>query len=150
MPVEKNIELMRRWYREVWNENRIQTVYDLLSPDAVASGQGGTDEEIHGPAEFVKFVQRIRSAFSDIKVTVEDAFAADDKVAVRWSATMIHSGNGLGIAASSKPVRISGITIARILDGLIVEGWDNWDQLAMLQQIGAYKQPDRTILAKSA
>lgn len=150
MAVEQNIELMQRWFREVWNEGRTQTVYDLLSPNGVARGQAGPHEEIHGPAEFVLFVERIRSAFSDIKLTVEDAFGAQDKVVVRWSGTMTHRGDGLGIPASGKPVQITGITIARILDGRIVEGWDNWDQLGMLQQIGAYKQPETMILPKSA
>jgi steroid delta-isomerase-like uncharacterized protein len=148
MPVEQNIELMHRWFREVWNEGRTQTVYDLLSPDAVARGQAS--EEIHGPAEFVLFVERIRSAFSDINISVEDAFGVEDRVVVRWSGTMRHSGDGLGVPASGKPVRITGITIARILDGQIVEGWDNWDQLGMLQQIGAYEPPEASILAKSA
>jgi steroid delta-isomerase-like uncharacterized protein len=150
MPVEQNIELMQRWFREIWNEGRTQTVYDLLSADAIAWGQAGPHEGIHGPAEFVQFVERIRSAFSNINLTVEDAFGAQDKVVVRWSGTMTHSGDGLGISASGKPVRISGVTIARIFDGRIVEGWDSWDQLGMLQQIGAYTQPGTTILAKSA
>ena len=29
------------------------------------------------------------------------------------------------------------MTLARISNGKIVEAWDNWDKLAMLQQIGA-------------
>jgi steroid delta-isomerase-like uncharacterized protein len=150
MPVEQNIQLMRRWFQEVWNEGRTQTVYDLLSADAVARGQTGPQEEIHGPAEFVQFVERIRTAFPDINVAIEDAFGAQDKVVVRWSGAMTHSGDGLGMPATGKPIRIGGISIARILNGKIVEGWDNWDQLAMLQQIGAYKQPEAVILAKSA
>ena len=63
---------------------------------------------------------------------------------------MTHKGNGLGIAASGKKVHLTGITIGRIVDGKIVEGWDNWDRLAMLEQIGAYRQPETLMLAKSA
>ena len=47
----------------------------------------------------------------------------------------------MGLPASGRTVRSRGITIARIVDGRIVEGWDNWDQLGMLEQIGAYQQP---------
>jgi predicted ester cyclase len=97
----------------------------------------------------VQFVERIRSAFSDIKLSVEDAFGAQNKIVVRWSGTMTHSGDGLGISASGKPVRITGVTIARIIDGRIVEGWDHWDQLGMLQQIALTTQPETVILAKS-
>jgi hypothetical protein len=41
------------------------------------------------------------------------------------------------------------MSIARIRDKQIVEGWDNWDQLGMLKQIGAYES-SRATLRKSA
>jgi predicted ester cyclase len=105
---------MKRCFREVWNQGKLDTIHELLSPDAVATGQGG----------------RIRSAFPDITTTVEDAFGLEDKVVVRWSATMTHRGDALGIPATGKHVRITGMTIVRIANGQIVEGWDNWDQLS--------------------
>jgi steroid delta-isomerase-like uncharacterized protein len=150
MATSDNISLMKRWYREVWREGKNETIYDLLAPDAVVSGQTGPQAEIRGPAEFAAFADRIRSAFPDTEIVVEDAFGIDDKVAVRWSATMTHRGEGLGVPPTGKEVRITGITIARILNGKIVEGWDNWDRLAMLEQIGAYRRPEAVILAKSA
>jgi len=141
MSVEQNIQLVRRWFQEVWNDGRIETVYELLSPDGVATGQRGADKVIRGPKEFDKFVREIRGAFPDIKVTVEDIFGADDKVVMRWSAIMTHTGDALGMPATGRIVRSRGITIAKIVDGQIVEGWDNWDQLGMLEQIGAYNPP---------
>jgi steroid delta-isomerase-like uncharacterized protein len=149
MSVEENVELMRRWFKEVWNEGRTQTIYDLLAPDAVAIGELEDGSRLRGPAEFVPFVERIRGAFPDINVVVEDAFGAEDKVVVRWSATMTHRGDHLGMPATGERVRISGMTIARIGDRQIIEGWDNWDQLGMLKQIGAY-QSSQTSLLKSA
>ena len=98
-------------------------------------------KEIRGPKEFEDFVREIRGAFPDIKVTVEDIFGADDKVVMRWSAVMTHTGDALGMPATGRMVRSQGITIARIVDGKIIEGWDSWDQLGMLEQIGAYNPP---------
>ncbi len=138
---DENIQLMRRWFQEVWNEGRMETVHELLSPDSVARGQRGAEAEIRGPEEFEKFVREIRGAFSNIQMKVENVFGAGDKVVLRWSATMTHTGDGLGFPASGRTVRSRGISIARIVDRKIVEGWDNWDQLGMLEQIGAYKQP---------
>ena len=140
MSADENIQLMRRWFQEVWNEGRIETVRELLSSDAVARGQRGGDTEIHGPEEFEKFVREIRGAFPDIQVNVEDVFGAGDKVVLRWSGVMTHKGDMLGLAATGRTVRCGGISIVRIVDGKIVEGWDHWDQLGMLEQIGAYKQ----------
>ena len=150
MSVEENIQLIRRWFQEVWNENRIQTVYDLLAPNAVGRGQTGSQGVIHGPEDFVPFVKQIRAAFPEIHIEVEDAFGSGDMVVARWSATMKHSGGGLGMPATGKSVRIPGTSIARILDGQIIEGWDNWDQLGMLQQIGAYSPPQSMTLPKTA
>ena len=149
MPVEENIQLMRRWFQQVWNEGRIQTVYDLLASDGVARGQRGAETQIRGPEQFAQFVRDIRGTFPDIKVKIEDILGAGDKVVVRWSATMTHSGDALGIPATGRTVRSRGISIATIDKGKIVEGWDNWDQLGMLEQIGVYKQPEAAILARS-
>jgi len=149
MSVEENIQLMRRWFKEVWNEGKTQAIHELLAPDATGIGELEDGSQLRGPAEFVPFVERIRGAFPDINVAVEDAFGAGDRVVLRWSATMTHRGDHLGMPASGKPVRISGVTIARISGKQIVEGWDNWDQLGMLKQIGVYQSAQESFL-KSA
>lgn len=135
MSVEENIALMKRWFQEVWNEGREQTIYDLLAPNSIAVGQGKPGEEIRGPREFAAFYKRIHGAFPDMKITIEDAFGEGNKVVVRWSSEMTHTGNDLGIPATRKRIRISGISIAHIENGKVVRGWDNWDQLAMMEQL---------------
>jgi steroid delta-isomerase-like uncharacterized protein len=149
MSVEENVELMRRWFQEVWNEGKTQTIYDLFAADGIATGEHEDGKPMRGPADFAPFAKRIRGAFPDIRIVIEDAFGAGDKVVVRWTATMTHSGDHLGMPASGKPVRIAGMTIARIRDNQIAEGWDSWDQLGMLKQIEAYRTPQPALL-KSA
>jgi hypothetical protein len=63
MSVEENVELMRRWFKEVWNEGRTQTIHDLLAPDGVGIGEHEDGRPLRGPSEFVPFVERIRGAF---------------------------------------------------------------------------------------
>jgi len=134
MSVEENIALMKRWFQEVWNEGRVQTIYDLLDENAIGIGQE-RHTVIHGPAGCVAYFNRLRGAFPNMKFTVEDAFGSGDRVVVRWSAVMTHTGNQLGMPASNKTVRITGIAITRIEKGKIMEGWDNWDRFAMMEQI---------------
>lgn len=148
MSVETNVELIRRWFREVWNEGRTQTIYSLMAPDGVGMGELEDGTPLRGPAEFAAFAERIRGAFPDINIVVEDAFGAGDMVVARWSGTMTHSGDHLGVPATGKKVRMTGMSMARIKNNQIVEGWDNWDQLGMLKRIGVYA-PQRSLL-KSA
>jgi steroid delta-isomerase-like uncharacterized protein len=145
MSVEENVQLMRRWFKEVWNDGNMQTIHELFAPDGVGIGEHEDGIPLRGPADFVPFAERIRGAFPDIHIVVEDAFGADDKVAVRWSATMTHRGDHLGMPASGKRVQITGTTIVRIRDRQIIEGWDNWDQLGMLKQIGVYQSPQNEL-----
>jgi predicted ester cyclase len=74
------------------------------------------------------------------------------RVAVRVILEGTHSGDGLGSKATGRPVRIAGIVIVRIIDGQIVEGWNSWDQLGLLQQLGLLsrsEEPDRFLTAQS-
>jgi steroid delta-isomerase-like uncharacterized protein len=150
MTAAENISLMERWYREVWREGKNEIIYQLLAPDASLHGQIAPDVELKGPEGFITFAERIRSTFPDTEITVEDIFAVDDKVVARWVASGTHSGDGLGVPPSGKRIRIAGVTIVRFDHGKIVEGWDNWDRLGMLEQIGVYSAPEAVALEKSA
>ena len=59
MSADKNVQIMRRWFQEVWNEGRTETIHDLFSPHAVAHGQESAEGELHGPHEFEAFVRRV-------------------------------------------------------------------------------------------
>lgn len=147
---EHNVNLIRRWFDEVWNYGRIETIYELMAPNAVGIGEAGGDVTIRGPQQFQAFVENLRGAFPDINLTVDDAFASGDKVVARWSATMTHKGDQLGIPASGKQVKITGISIAQIANGQIIAGWDNWDEMRMMRAIGAVKVADVTLAAASS
>jgi predicted ester cyclase len=54
---------------------------------------------------------------------------------------MVHEETFMGVAGTGRKVSLAGITILRFAKGKIVQGWDNWDQLGLLAQIGAV--PDR-------
>jgi predicted ester cyclase len=76
-------------------------------------------------------------------------FGAGDKVALRCSATMTHRGDHLGMPATGKSVRLTGISITRIVKGKIIRRMGHWDQLGMLEQLGVCSRP-KSRLRKSA
>jgi steroid delta-isomerase-like uncharacterized protein len=104
-------------------------------------GTAEHDSTIRGPEEFLKMVATMRGAFPDMRIVVEDAFGAGDKVCIRWSLTATHKGAELGIPPTNKPVEVTGITVVRFENGKIVAGWDQWDQFRLMKEIGAIDLP---------
>ncbi len=133
---QQNIAVAHRWFEEIWNHGRFGTIDEMADTNAVGQGQMLHDAPIN-LEKFREFAHHLRSAFPDFHVTIEDTIAERDRVVLRWRAAMTHSGQFLRYPATGKAVVISGITIFRMKNGKIVAGWDKWDQLAMLEQIGA-------------
>lgn len=128
-----NKALVRRWFEEVWNKGRVSAIDEMLASDATVHGLGA---ELRGPAGFKPFHAAYRSAFPDVTIQIDDIVAEGDIVAVRWSGAATHRGDGLGFPATGKQVRFTGMVFVRIEGGKLVEGWNNFDQLGMLQQLG--------------
>lgn len=60
---EHSISLLRRWFDEFWNKGCVETIHELMAPEAIGIGQGGAEAAIHGPQEFQAFVERLRGHF---------------------------------------------------------------------------------------
>jgi steroid delta-isomerase-like uncharacterized protein len=136
----ENAKLIRKWFDEVWNQGREETVDAMCSEDVIGHGQAQHGADIHGPAHFKQFMRGFRGAFSDIHVEIHDTIEQADTVVARWTTTMSHTGTFLDVPPSGKHISVNGISIQRFAGGKIVEGWDNWDQLGLLVQLGATPQ----------
>ena len=125
-------KLGERWFEEVWNKGRREAIAEMLAPEGVIHDGG---DAMQGPAGFYPFYDRIRATFSDMHVKVEDTFAEGNVLCVRWSCSVRHTGDGLGFPPTGKTCHITGISIVRFAHGQLVEAWQNWDMLGLLQQI---------------
>lgn len=121
-----------RWFDELWNQGRRETIDELLAPDAVIH-----DGDCHtvGAAQFHPFFDRIHSVFSDLKFGIHTVIVEGNMVCVRWSFAAKHTCDGLGVPASGKSISATGMSLLRVVDGKLVEGWQNWDMLGLMQQI---------------
>jgi len=126
---ERNRALAKRWFQEVWNERRDQTLDELFTAGAI----GHTENGDQGPVEFKAARLGLLDAFPDIQVEVEDTAADGDHVVVRWRARGTHLGAGLGIPATDRPVDFRGMTWLTFKNGVIVEGWDSWNLGRLLE-----------------
>src|SRR5204863_5190961 len=87
-----NIALVRRWFDEVWNQRRLETIDELLAPDARCFDMTAPDSTIVGPKAFRAAAMQMHAAFGEMRLTIEDIFASNDRVAVRLTGRLKHTG----------------------------------------------------------
>ena len=73
------------------------------------------------------YIGGVRTAFPDIRFSIEDCLGEGDLVAARWSLTATQTGEFRGRPATGKPVALSGTTMFKFQDGKIVEMWVTFD-----------------------
>jgi predicted ester cyclase len=130
-----NKKIDKQLWEEPWKGNL--SVIDQYVDSNYIGYDASMPEPIRGPQGFKDFVQMYLGAFPDGAITVDEQIAEGDMVATRWTGRGTHEGELMGIAPTRKQVTVWGLTISKYQDGKLVESWDNWDTLGMLQQIGA-------------
>jgi predicted ester cyclase len=60
---------------------------------------------------------------------------------LRWSMTGTHGGELMGVPSTGRPIDVTGFDLFRVEEGKLAELWQNWDQLGLMQQIGAVPVP---------
>jgi len=136
---EENKAVMRRQLEEVWHQHNPDAVDELYAPDYVnhTAPPGMPNDRQGAKAPAAMYL----AAFPDVKVTSDFLVAEGDKVVNRWTATGTHTGELMGIPATGKRVKTTGITIARVADGKIEELWIESDQMGVMQQLGVVPAP---------
>jgi predicted ester cyclase len=129
-------ETLRCWFEEVWNRRDPSRVERYCAPDTLLHSLGDSGTDVVGPEAFKAFLQRYLDSFSDIAITVHEVVEAGPMVAGRWTASMTHTGDGLGIPPTGRRVTITGMSLARIEGGMIREAWDEWDRLGLARALG--------------
>jgi steroid delta-isomerase-like uncharacterized protein len=132
---ESNKNVVRRLFEEVWNKGNLQVTDELFTPN-YAHHDASTPDVGRGPDSEKKRATLYRTAFPDIRLTIEDLIAEGETVIARWSCRGTHKGDLSGIPPTGKQVNITGVSIARFANGKMSEGWVNWDALALMQQLG--------------
>jgi steroid delta-isomerase-like uncharacterized protein len=134
---KQNKMIAYRLLDELWNRESFAVVDELVASDY----DGHSSTEFYGPAGAKQFVSEVHKAFPDFEFMIEDQIAEGDKVVTRWTCRGTHQGQFQGILPTGKQMTMSGITIFRMANGKLIEGWTNEDVLGMLQQLGAVPVP---------
>ena len=127
MTAEQNKITVHRLVYELFNRTDVQVVDELFAPGYVDhdpilgqwSGTQGLKQLCHS----------LRVAFPDGHLSINDQCAEDDKVITRWAFRGTQFGVFEGIPASGDGVWITGMSIHRVVDGRIQEGWTGLERV---------------------
>ncbi|MFN8471580.1 MAG: ester cyclase [Anaerolineae bacterium] len=138
MSVDENKAVVRRAIEEIWNGSNPQAAVDLLAPD-VLYHHGSLPMPLQGRDALVSVMLANRMIFPDRRVTTDDLFAEDDRVAWRGVAFGTHQGGAVfGIQPSGAQTAVSGMGIFRLVDGRIAEVWLEDNLVGLVLQLGGY------------
>ena len=139
---EQNKAIERRLLEEVYGQGKLDVIDELVASDFVGHGTA-LDGGDQGREAYRRFVMEMRTAFPDLRMTIEDQIAEGDRVVTRFRVRGTHLGAFQGIPPTGKQGEISGTIIDRIADGRVIECWSNADDLGLLQQLGVVPAPDQ-------
>lgn len=107
------------------------------TPDPFVQGNG---------LSYVKdLFKNYRNAFPDMKITVNDLIAEEDKVCCYNTFTGTNKGTLMGKPATNKSVKIDQMDIVKFKNGKATEHWGVIDMLTMMEQLGIIEGPSDSI-----
>ena len=129
---------------EFWaahNRGDLDAMAALFSQDAVTVDRARGLTFV-GREGIRSFKAALREAFPDLRAEPQNTIDGWDTVVVQELATGTHNGPLGPIPASGRPLSLAVCVVFRFgEDGLITAADYYWDQLSMLQQIGAVAVP---------
>jgi predicted ester cyclase len=136
---ERNKAVLTRFWTEVWDQGKLEVVDEIFHPNFVDHGLApGLTKQ--GPDGAKEAVMQFRTAIPDLYLKIEHMVAEGDKVLTRWESGGTQSGplaSARGtIPPTGKKAVVRGFTLNRLEDGRIIDAWDNFDIMGMLQQLG--------------
>lgn len=136
MNTERNKDLVRRIYLEIYNNRDLTLIDEIYAEDFVSQPNSINPEGIHGPQGMRRFVTALLHAFPDIHFEILDELAEADRVITRWIMSATLRGELFGFPPTGKAGVLTGITIHRIGDGKLAEAWEEADMLGAFAQFG--------------
>ncbi|GAA1273299.1 ester cyclase [Kitasatospora nipponensis] len=136
MSIEANKALVHRYYDELVSGQRIELLAELVAADAadetrVGVGGSGTLED------FRQHLEVLWANVPDVRATVEDLVAEDDRVIAFWRIEGTHAGPIFGVPATGRRFTGHSISTLTIRDGQVVRYNVLPDRLGIVQQLAA-------------
>lgn len=131
---EANKALVRRFIEEIFVKGNVAAVDELVADDFVPYTWPHTGDGKH---DVKQAMARVAKGLSDPEFVIEDEIAEGDRVVVRVHASATQSGEFMRMPASGKRYSIEEIHIFRLREGKVIAHWHQFDQMGLMQQLGA-------------
>jgi len=141
MSVEQNKAICRRVHDEIFEAGRLETADEIFTSDARFHGPDW-DPSARGPAVVKQDATNYRSAFRIDKLTRDLELGEGDMVTHHWTFTGTHVGDMGDIKPTGRQVTVSGIDVFRVRDNRITDFYQQFDQMAMMRQLGVIPQAE--------
>ena len=138
MSGEHNKAIVRRFFDEVCNGRQPSAAHAIFAPEFVYHEPASINPGGRGPEAIANEAANYYTAMSDARWVIHDVIAGEgDMVTVRWTGQGTHDGMLAGmVPPTGRPISVEALSLFRVAGDTIVEMWDCWDALALLQQVG--------------
>lgn len=132
-----NLSVVRRFY-DAYNNRDEKILDEVIADDYVDYGHQPPGQGTSGARNDHR---EIAAAFRDARFDIDEIFAADDRVTVRWTLHATHTGAFAGLPPTQKRITVGGISLYRLRNGKIIETRNSADLFGMFMQLGAIEKP---------
>lgn len=127
------MDLLRRYYEEMWNTWNFNLATELLSDDFRFRGSFGV--EVVGPEAFKGYMRLVQSAFPDFHNRIDGSLTTPDKVVAQLTYSGTHKGEFLGIPGTGRRIAYPGIAIFDRNGNKFSSGYVVGDRVPLLEAI---------------
>jgi steroid delta-isomerase-like uncharacterized protein len=120
---------------EMWNEPNLNIADEIYAQEIVRH-DSGIPEAIVGLENVKKYLENLFTAFPDLNLTIDEMIVAGNKGIQRWTMTGTNTGPMGDMPPTGRNVRFSGVSVGHFVNGKLVEIWDFYNALDMMQQLG--------------
>lgn len=122
-------------YLEARNKGNLALLDDFYETGIVAH-YCDQPEDIVGLDALKNYYTFSHTAFPDFNMTIDDMIVKGDKIVWLWTVTGTNTGPLGELPPTGKKVLFSGVAVARVFNGKVVEVWAFWSVLDLYQQLG--------------